>query len=315
VVKGFDLALCFDRPANASEGPLTLIPDPTAATAEALFDVQDSSLELSNVRIVFPNGNAIMPSRVLRLKGGDLRLHGCWLQGPLDKGPAAFKALIEFHGSGAEQAEAGHSLAALQTALLAGPRVLQLQGGGARIRMQQCLVLAAQDAFDCRWGPQAPSRLNVQWLLEHNTFAIRRNLLAVGDLAGATHVAEPMVVQAEANLFADPFTETPRTSCLLAIPAATLQRGAVLWQGTSNAYDATRWQSFVSVGEASSKTTHAAWQQLWGHAGERDAVMVDWPPAPPSTFPIGTPQLDRLRPPGAAAVYGADLSKVGTANK
>lgn len=90
----------------------------------------------------------------------------------------------------------------------------------------------------------------------------------------------------------------------------------VLWQGTGNAYDAKRLQSFLNIDDAATITTHAAWQQLWGKMGERDALMVTWPATPPSTFAVGLPQIDRLRlPPTVTAAYGADLAKVGTGKK
>ena len=317
VVKGFDLTLCFDTVGGAKDGPLTLrCRTPAAGDQEAMFDVEGGSLEMGNIRVVFPNRNTVMPRRMFRLKGADLRLHGCWLQGPLDKAPPSFRTLIEFAGSGAEQAESGHSLAAMQTALLAGPRVIEVHGIGTRVRMQQCLVVAARDAFDCRLGPAVPPRLNIQWLLERSTFAVRRNLFGVKDVSNVSQVLEPMVVQAEANVFANPFIETPRTSCMLAMSAAAVERGVVLWQGAANAYDAKRWQSFLNIDEASTITTHAAWQQLWGKMGERDGVMVAWPATPPSTFAVGTPQIERLRLPGAmGTVYGADLTKVGSGKK
>ena len=292
--------------------PLTLVPDPSAGDQEAMFDVEGGTLEMANIRIVFPNRNTVMPRRMIRLKNADLRLYGCWLQGPLDKGPPAFRALIDFTGSGEQQAELGHRMAVMQTALLAGPKVVEFHGSGAHVRMQQCLVVAAQDAFDCRLGQALPSRLNVQWLLERSTFAIRRNLFAVNDVSNLSQVLEPMVVQADDNVFADPFTEAPHTSCLLAVPSAVLQRGAVLWQGNGNAYDAKRVRAFLNIGDMPAITTYAAWQQLWGKMGERDAVMASWPTNRPSTFAVGTPIIDRLRVTGPE---GADLAKVGTGKK
>ena len=131
VVKGFDLTLCCDTVADAKDRPLTLVPDPSAGDQEAMFDVENGKLELGNIRVVFPNRNTVMPRRMFRLKGADLRLHGCWLQGPLDKAPPSFRTLIEFAGSGVEQAESGHSVAAMQTALIAGPRVIEVHGIGA----------------------------------------------------------------------------------------------------------------------------------------------------------------------------------------
>ena len=64
--------------------------------------------------------------------------------------------------------------------------------------------------------------MNVQWLLERSTFAARRNLFAVKEVSNISQVLEPMVVQAEANVFADPFIETPRTSCMLSMSAAAV---------------------------------------------------------------------------------------------
>ena len=77
VLKGVDLTLCFEANRDPKAPPLTLVPDrQTAIEEEALFDLDGGSLELINVRVVFENRNAIMPKRILRLKGANLRLFG-----------------------------------------------------------------------------------------------------------------------------------------------------------------------------------------------------------------------------------------------
>jgi serine/threonine-protein kinase len=320
-LKGVDLVVYGPpSPTDAKTKPLTLVPNRlTTDNAHALFDIENGNLELINVRILYENKPIIMPSMMVRVQGGDLRLHGCWLQGPLDRGPETYGRLIEFHGSGRSDLKAAHVLACQQSVLLSGKEVIKILGGGARLRINQSLLLAAQDLFDFAPGfnfqPDAggaPVKLNVQMVLENNTLAVRRNAFHVHEpLAFANPVIEPVVVQAERNLFADPFSDEPRTSCLLDLTPRAMQRGLFLWQGKANAYDGARWYTYVPAGAG--PAPQAQWQQLWGKAGERESTQVIWPVG--TTFAVANPQLDRLRLPPKTAVYGADLSKLGIGPK
>jgi serine/threonine-protein kinase len=309
-VKGFDLVLQVPVPADPKEKPLTLVPRSTTADQAALIDVENGSLEMINVRILCDNKDVPLPRSLIRVKGGDLRLFGCTLQGPLDKGPANYERLIEFHGSGKKELAAAHQLACSQTVLISGKQVLGLIGGGAHVRSQQCVALAAEDLMELDPG-SVQGHANVQVALQNSTLAVRRNAFHVNDPpASAGPWVEPILVQADKNLFVDPFIEGPRTSCLLDLTPRALSLGVIQWQGTGNGFDE-RWSSLVpAVG-----MSLPAWQRLWGRVGERGAAIVTWPAAPPSTFALGTPQLQRLQPPRQWQEYGADLLRLGIGKK
>jgi hypothetical protein len=308
-VKGFELVIQVPRPADNREKPLKLVPRSTTSDKAALFDVDGGSLELINVRIVCDNKDAPMPRSMIRVKGGDLRLFGCTVQGPLDKGPDNYLRLIEFHGSGKQDPASTPAFACSQTLMISGKQVLQVVGGGARVRWQKCLALAAQDLLD--FDPaELEGQCNVQVSLENNTFAVRRTAFHIGDPpAGVAPLIEPILLRADKNLFVDPFSDVPRASYLLDVTPRALGLGLVLWQGTGNAFDE-RWGSLLPGGGAL-----RAWQRLWGTYGERDAVTVTWPPTTPSTFAVGAPQLERLQPPPHWAEYGADLLRLGISKK
>src|SRR5439155_637289 len=81
---------------------------------------------------------------------------------------------------------------------------------------------------------------------------------------------------------------------LLRIPQPLLARGQLLWQGKGNAFDR-RLQTYCAIaGRAAEKEALADWLQLWGRAGEQDALVVEPGPAAKTTVNVDVPQLDRL---------------------
>jgi hypothetical protein len=219
--------------------------------------------------------------------------------------------LLEFTGSGRDQASAVQQLVCQQSVLLSAKKVVEVRGTGVRVRMHNCALLAANDIFDIDPGSAAGPRLNMQLLLEHNTFAARQNVITVRDAHQIIVPLEPIVVQADANYFADPFTETPRTSCLLHAAGEALRRGLFLWQGKDNAYDEKRGLTFATIDDKATPRPYTTWQQLWGKAGETQPLLVEWPPTPTMTFSVSAPQLERLAlPKQLQAAAGADLAKL-----
>src|SRR5947208_14363451 len=97
-LKGVDLVIYVTPPADAKSSPLVLFPRVlTSPEQPALIDVEDGSLELINVRLTYDNKtDLVAPATMLRVRGGDLRLFGCRLQGALDKMPPNYAGLIEW---------------------------------------------------------------------------------------------------------------------------------------------------------------------------------------------------------------------------
>jgi hypothetical protein len=200
--------------------------------------------------------------------------------------------------------------------LLSGKTVLQVQGRGAHLRLQHCLVVAAGDALRFDVGAKAGPRLDVQCLLERSTIAVRGSVLRIAGVPKLSGAIEPIAIQAESSVFVDPFIETPRRSALLRCEGDVVSRGLVLWRGKGNGYDEKRLHAYVAAGPNAERQSHTAWARLWGKPGEQQAVLLDWSQVPQAMFPVDRPQLDGLRVPQAlGSPIGADFVRLRIVGK
>ncbi len=305
-VKGVpNLTLVF-LPTVPKDEPLTLIAHPQSSkNAEALIEVEDGNLHLLNARFLLDNKKTgTLPSRLLRMRGGDLILSRCYLQGALDKAPEAYEGLIRFEG--ATDSEPLPAVLLKDSVLLSGRSLLELRGN-ARLRVRNCVALATDDGFV--FGPGALPSLFVQ--LENSTLAARKSLIAV---TAPGIDAGKIIVQARRNYFVNPFSDE-QPSCLLRLPGTALTEGVFRWQGQGNGFDQLRlFSTIAELATEPAKQSFADWQQLWGTPGERDAVLVE--PAknskvfsvePPAWTQLALPPQFRAEP----APFGADLVRLG----
>ncbi|MCC6418293.1 MAG: serine/threonine protein kinase [Gemmataceae bacterium] len=306
-VRGADLVLYFEAP-EGNAPPLSLTPNPaTCADRPALIEVDGGGLEMTRAHLTFRNSSLTpMPVRLVRVHGGSLRLFGCRFVGPLGKAPPGYLEAIRFDGSGKEEAAAAFTCALSHCVLLSGKAGVRVQGTGVRLLLDQCVV-AAGDGIVLAPGA-AKARLNVHAALTRTTCAMMRSLLRLEDAPKLPPEVEPVVVQADACLFLDPFTEAPRRSALLRYEGNALARGLLVWQGKGNGYDERRLQAYA-VPDADltpARQAHAMWARLWGQAGEQQPIPVQWPATAQWTFSLDRPALDRMRPPQGRTGAGAD---------
>jgi hypothetical protein len=313
-VRGADLVLYFPPPPGDGE-PLTLVPNPmTAGGKPALIEVEGGSLEMIGARVLCDNAASTpLPLHVLAVQGGSLRLFGCQLQGPLTRAPAEFRGLIRFEGSGKDEPARAHACALNECVLVSGRGLLGVRGIGARLRLKQCVLLALDDGLTFDPADTSAARLNVRISLDHNTLAARGGAIVVKDAPKLPAGAEPIVIQADDNLFLDPF-EAPPKSAMLVYEGDALNRGVILWQGKGNGYDAKRLHAYAvaAADTTPARQEHRAWARLWGRAGEEQARLVRWPATGAWTVNAERPQLDRLRLPAQVGLpVGADLARLG----
>jgi serine/threonine-protein kinase len=318
-LRGADLVVYFARPEKGAK-PLTLRPNPrTTSRKPALFEVTGGSLEMSGVRATLENSAlAAQPVRLVRVRGGQLRLFGCYLQGPLTKPPADYQGLIEFEGSAKEDPALAHGCALNECVLLSARALLTVRGTGARLLLHQCVLLAADDALRFEPGESPPARLNVACTLSRVSVAARRAAVSLKDAPEAPAGVEPVVIQADDCLFLDPFGDTPSRGCVLVYEGEALARGLLLWQGTGNGYDGKRLRAYAASESDAlpARQAHAAWLQLWGKAGERHPRLIEWPATAGWVINADRPQLERLRlPPQVGTPVGADLTRLGILKK
>jgi hypothetical protein len=320
-VRGSTLVLDFGSGQDPPEESLTLVPrrnSPTARAA-ALVEVENGDLVIVGGRFRVPAEARTTPAHLLRVRGGHLVLSGCRLDGPLAREPSGYEGLIEFHGSGNGEPDKARGCALTDCVLTSTRQCLRAVGTGAQVLLTNCVVVAGTDGLVFEPGTAANGRLNVQCLLDHCTFALKRAAVYVAR-ARADRSDDPLLIQATANVFTDPFRETPRGAGLLLFEGDALGRGLLAWQGRGNAYDVQR-LSFYALPEtgpaAGRKQPYAAWKRLWGSPGDVQPVLqLAWP----RTFGKDAPRLAMLAVPARRSTEfrtppGADLARLGLLKK
>ncbi|HKI32518.1 MAG TPA: serine/threonine-protein kinase [Gemmataceae bacterium] len=284
-VRGSSLVLYFE-PVEGGARPLTLMPHKDVSPeGDALVEVDGGGLDVIGGEVRFPDFHlALMPPYALKVRGGDLRLFRCRLYGPLKDAPPTYRGLIRFEGGSSDPAPAKpHGCTLNESVLVSGRSCADVGGGGARLRLQQCVILSGDDAIHFDPGATAKARLDVQCLLDQTTVAARHAVVRLSDAPQLEGSVEPIVMETRSCTFLNPFTDAPGATLLVAEDGA-LSRGLLVWQGGGNAFD-----KRLAAGAP-------AWAKLWGRSWERHQTL-DVPLK--GTIDLGKPELDRLAlPPG-----------------
>jgi hypothetical protein len=291
----------------------------TTFDQQALFDVEDGSLELRGCRVRFDNADfARLPEHMLRAKNADLRLIRCQLNGPLAATAEGYQSLIRLEGSGQGDADKTPACTVSESVLISGRNVLQVTGTGQRLALAGSLVVAADNVLQFEPGPFARAALAVQCLLDRNTVALKGSLIHLGDTTGPASPVEPIVIQADNNLFFDPFREGPHRATLLHYDGQALPRGLLLWQGQGNGYDLKGLFAYVAPGPiADTPQGLAVWKRLWGSRGEQHSRPVDFSKSKERSLSLAKLSLQQLaqsslhRPRQDEPPLGADLEVLG----
>ena len=176
--------MLYFEPGTDGAGPPILVPqDRGGSEADALIDVEGGHLEMIGGEVRLPDIRlASMPPYAVKVRGGDLRLFRCRLYGPLLNAPPGYEGLIRFEGASGETDPTKVRGCALNESVLSSGKVgLHLVGGGARLRLRQCVLLSSGDTLHFDPGPTAKPRLDVQCLLEQTTLAARRAVVRLSD--------------------------------------------------------------------------------------------------------------------------------------
>jgi serine/threonine-protein kinase len=317
VWKGSNLVLCFEAAEEDAE-PLVLVPNGiTAADHEALIQVVDGNLDLVGGAIRFRDRKlAPLPAYMLKVRGGDLSLARCRLEGPLAQPPDQYRGLIHFEGAG-NAAERTTGCVLVDSVLISARTLLRVANPGARLRMENCLLLANGDALEVDPGTTDWPRLEVQGTLRRNTIAVNRAVIHLKDAPRVRTPAEPILIQAKANIFMDPFTGPASQAGVLLYEGDALNRGLLVWQGQGNLYD--KRFLFYALAEGAAlpekPQPYTSWAGLWGTTGDTQSVADVGLPHP---FVLAKPpQLGQLvLPPGFQKPGpGADLGRLGLVKK
>jgi eukaryotic-like serine/threonine-protein kinase len=320
-VRGFELVLVFSASPSKGEPP-TLASSPVhSSEGDALIDVEDGSLEIIDGRLSMAGLKAAaLPKHLIRVRGGDLRLSSCRLTGPLSQETGGFQSLIAFQGAGEEANDEPRGCTIADSVLQSSKNIINITGTAARVQVSNSVVLAGENALHFDFGGATP-RLNLQCLLQHNTIAAHAAAFDVPDCPDVPGIATPLLIRADANVFADPFVDVPHKSSVLRFSGSPIPRGALLWQGKGNLYDQ-RLQALASRADGMEVAPALKdWQRLWGTPGEQQPAPLQWPAGAKATFSLELPRPERLAlPPDVsarfgAAVPGADLMALNLVRK
>src|SRR5581483_1209442 len=173
-----------------------------------------------------------------------------------------------------------------------GKTCIQAVGTGARVRLQNSVLLAGGAAVHLDPGPAPKGHFNSQCLLENVTVAARKAVVQLGDAPKLAFAVDPFIFESRTSLFLDPFTGTGPSGGMVQYDGIALARGLLVWQGEGNGFD--KRLAFAAAATGSSPEPQplaTVWPRLWGPLGER----------PPSsynlvgrTLDLDKPQLDQL---------------------
>lgn len=277
IEKGTSLILYFvPQFQDGFETPLTLVPrDSSAGGKQALIDVAGGNLEIYNGCFRLPNFSAAaVPAYILQVKGGDLLLANCHLQGPLGKMPEPFRALINF-----DETPAGTPLGSLprcaitDSVLVSGRACINNARSGGLLRIQQSVLIAGTDAIQMGLGDTTRARLNTACVLEHNTFAVKRTVLDMGDAGALQSVPiEPVIVQAKENQYLFPFVPGTTPAAILRFEDKALSRGVLSWRGEKNLCDR---RMLLCSGPSTWPLPDSKQPRFGGSVDEHDLQVID----------------------------------------
>jgi serine/threonine protein kinase len=298
---------------------LVLVAESSAPkTGQALIEVEGGSLDIIGGTLRFPDfQRAWLTPYLIRVKGGDLRLSDCRLEGPLFDPADNFRGLVRFEGAGATDGRTPQC-AISECVLTSGRAALCVGGTGARLRLERSVLVAGKDALDFDPGRGPHARMSLHCALDRVMVAARRAVVHLGEVAPQPPPADPLVVQSRRCAFLNPFGDK---GGLLLTEGESLRQGVLIWQSADDVYDKRLHFAAASLTAIpATAQTHAPWHQLWGAFGDTRPVT-----ALPLTARFDRERwpLERLRLPvlrGRPIVFdprefGPDLEKLGIIKK
>jgi serine/threonine-protein kinase len=352
-VKDSSLVLFFEAPEKAKANSFVVLLATDSATDDpgGFIDVEGGSLEIIGGEIRYPDlGIALLPSYMIKVRQGDLRMHGSTLQGPLGQAPLSYRGLIRFDGAstrwrpehcllfgaavdlpfpgqlpwafvgnlGTVPDENVPTLGVNECLFVSARNGIHLTGTGARLRVQESVIATGGDAFLLEPGRTAQPSLRTQLSLENDTIAARGAVLHLGDAPHLAFVCDPMLAWSRGVAFLGAFGGG---SALLREDGNAVARGWLVWQGEGNFYDKKRLHFYAvdGTGKAADPKSFTELQALLlGSQGERRLAGEATLAGTLSLEGYDRKQLERLALPtqgGKAISAGADLVRLGIVKK
>jgi eukaryotic-like serine/threonine-protein kinase len=303
-LKGKSLVL-YVAPVAEGAAALTLTPAGGPSAAEALVELDGGSLDVIGANLRLPEGAAAGLPYLLKVRGGDLRLSRCRLEGPRFAVPDGFRGLVCLEGSGDPAPDAARRCSVSECLLESGRAAAEVRGVGARLVLRQSLLVSGADALRFLPGDALRDRASVGCLLERVTIAAKGAAVRLGDAPQAGVVRDPVVLQTLHCAFLNPFMDRPNRAGLLLAEGDALAHGLLVWQSDGDVYDRRLHYGAAAAGALPARAEpFDAWARLWGTNGVRGpGHNVPFR----ATLDLKRWPLDRLAVPGGR---GADIAQL-----
>ncbi len=312
--QGIHLVICCDAGSDRDASPVTIEQIGKFSGQDALIEVQDGNLDIIGGRFQLRPGG--YPGCVVKVSRGDLRMHGCRIQGPVPVNVDPHRSLIRVENAGDRTSTKKHQCVLDECVFFTGGTVLELAGTYLDVRMQQCLAAAGQDVLHLDIGAEDDPHLRIHCLLEQNTLAAKRAVVDLEDAGDVGLPLEPCIVAARGNMVWAPYSEPPTRpqpkSGVLLCQGDALQRGLLLWYGEGNAYDQ-RLYFLAAAADAFPARLQpmASWTMLWAFPDD----LIHIPEKAGASFDLRMLSMaDNLQTPSninRKPLPGADLIKLG----
>jgi hypothetical protein len=312
-LKGVNLVLYF-QPSQEEKDRLVLIPK-DVGESEALIEMDGGGCEIIGGALHDGLGT-LVPRYLIKVRGANLRVTGSRLYGRLTGASAASHELVWFSEPSKSYPDQTWECTIADSILQSGGGCLEAVGRGARVRLQNCVIVSATTALQFDPNSATAGTANVRCVLEHNTIAARDSAFRVRDVSDLKAPIAPMIVQADANVFLDPFSRESRSG-IVACDDNALAHGLLVWQGVGNGYDK-RLHHFIGASDKPVGGPHQpypVWSRLWSVNGDRRPFFFDGV----SGLNLDRPDLAVLALPESARRKrgpqpGADLGHLGIPN-
>ncbi len=316
-VKGIQqLVLYFNPTADPRDALMLELNSPNPLLRPPMFEMIGGRLELIGLNV--RSSPATLVPTIVHVKGGDLSMTRCRLQGPWTALAESFQSLVTVSNP-----DAAATTLLLRDNVFTSAKLLIQLDDRVQLKARNNFFLSLGDAVHMDNNrPAAP----LVHLLDHNTFAARQNCftLRTGPEFQATASA---LMHANSNAFLHPFADADQGTFLRG-GQAWVQAGRWSWQGRYNVYD-TRWHAWINgiLDQRASKQKLSDWKLVWGQVGEQNAIAFEAGPmakliqSDNVTQPALLLQLDRLALPRTIrgdpdqTPPGADLFGLGILKK
>jgi hypothetical protein len=267
-IKGSSLVLYFEPTTRDDPRPLSLVSK--NAAADAFIEVEDGSLDVVNADLALPDTGKT-PSSLLKVSGGDLRLHRSRLRSSHQPGAEPYDGLVVLQGSGRAGTDKARACSINESILSSGQSGIRLHGVGARLLLRQSVLLAGADAVRIEPGTLVSGYANAQCVFEQSTLAAKRAVVHLEDAATTAPPVEPVVVRTENSAFLNPFAEPAAKPGLLLCDSDTLTRGLVVWQSEGDFLDRRLPFGVLPAGGMMGevRSWQSGWPLLWGTVAVR----------------------------------------------